>query len=391
MTGNSYNIAHILPWFGVSGTEHATLRIAQAVAGEGFRSIAFCRSTAAPVLNFFSDAGLETVPWEPETPDLRHFRGFLYRSKQLFQEFIHRRIDLVHCADTQAGYFVVLAARMAGIPLICHVRNRCRGLKTHERNGLRGVDKFAFVSRDTWRSFPFHIPARRGVVIYDGIDIPHEAGADAAADRISVRQEFGIPDEVKIIGMAARVDPQKDYETLARAAARVVAVNPEVRFLIVGPHSIERGQQEHYIKVRQMIEQHQVAQYFTFTDFRTDVKRMMNAMDIFVLSTHYEGLPLVLLEAMAQGRPVVATAVDGVPEVVSDGQTGLLYPHADDQQLATHLLRLLGDDNLAREYGQTGRRFVAERFSRQQFADSLVSLYGQMLGTDRVRAKSAAS
>ncbi|HWQ34194.1 MAG TPA: glycosyltransferase family 4 protein [Blastocatellia bacterium] len=389
MTARSYNIAHILPWFGVSGTEHATLRIAQAVAGEGFRSIAFCRSTAAPVLNFFSNAGLETVPWEPETPDLRHFRGFLYRSKQLFQEFIRRKVDLVHCADTQAGFFVVLAARMAGIPLICHVRNRCRGLKTHERNGLRGVDKFAFVSRDTWRSFPFHIPERRGVVIYDGIEVPSESEAEAAADRASVRQEFSIPDHVKIIGMAARVDPQKDYETLARAAARVVAVNPDVRFMVVGPHSIERGQQEHYVKVRQMIEENRVAPWFTFTDFRTDVKRIMNAMDIFVLSTHYEGLPLVILEAMAQSRPVVATAVDGIPEIVCDEQTGLLYPHGDDEQMAAHLLRLLSDEDLAREFGQTGRRLVAERFSREQFADSLVKLYRQMLGTDLVRAKSA--
>jgi glycosyltransferase involved in cell wall biosynthesis len=98
-------------------------------------------------------------------------------------------------------------------------------------------------------------------------------------------------------------------------------------------------------------------------------------MDIVVLSTHYEGLPLVLLEAMACGKPVVATAVDGVPEVVTHDETGLLFPHADDELLASQLLALARDPNRAARLGMRAQSFVETDFSREQFARGIVAVY----------------
>jgi glycosyltransferase involved in cell wall biosynthesis len=128
------------------------------------------------------------------------------------------------------------------------------------------------------------------------------------------------------------------------------------------------------------LEHEGVASRFVFTGFRTDVARLMSALDVFVLCTHFEGLPLVILEAMARGRPVVATAVDGIPEIVIDGRTGLLHTHGDAEALASRLLSLLEDDALAARLGGAGREFVKMEWSRERFAANMARLYGDVLG-----------
>jgi glycosyltransferase involved in cell wall biosynthesis len=297
----------------------------------------------------------------------------------LARQFREHHIDLVHCADLLASSHATLAARFAGIPVVCHIRNRFEVIPTRDRTLLPLVRRFVFVSRDTWQRFGHHVDATRGIVVYDGLDVPEVAGAEA--DRRSVREQFGIPANAPIVGMVARVAPQKDFETLARAAARVLASRPQTRFLIVGDVASAETYRSHYARVQCALETYGVADAFVFTGHRTDVVRLMNAFDVFVLSTHWEGLPLVLLEAMAQARPVVATAVDGIPELVEDGRTGCLYPHADDASLARKLLGLLGDPARARQIGAAGRLVVQTRFSQQQFAASVASVYASVLGS----------
>ncbi len=223
------------------------------------------------------------------------------------------------------------------------------------------------------------------MVVYDGVEVVNsEAGSEHDNAGRDVRREFNIPDEATIIGMIARIDQQKDYETLAKAAARVVAAAPHTRFLMVGGYSNDEAQRQHFEKVKLWLTTNHVAPYFTFTGFRTDVPRLLRAMDIVALSTHYEGLPLVLLEAMACGKPVVATAVDGVPEVVTDNHTGLLFSHRDDGELASHLLSLIGDRSRATRLGENARSFVQAHFNHEQFRRSMVALYRNVLTHNRL-------
>jgi glycosyltransferase involved in cell wall biosynthesis len=380
-------VAHILPWDGVGGTEQAALRIGNAVREAGFETTYFCLGSAPPVREFFSSAGYETDTWRPCYPRFNGYGYFLRESIELAKQFRRRAINLVHCGDVPAGAYAALAGRLALVPVICHVRNRHHDIPQPDRQFLRAVTRFAFVSRESWRAFGYPVAESRGEVVYDGVEVSGRvAGPGHAEARPDVRREFNIPDAATIIGMIARVDQQKDYETLARAAARLKSASVSVRFLIVGGHSTEEVQRRHFDQVQAWLAANHVAQYFIFTDFRTDVPRLLDAMDIVVLSTHYEGLPLVLLEAMARGKPVVATAVDGVPEVVTHGQTGLLFAHQDDAALASHLQSLIAEPSLVERLGENGRAHVQTHFNREQFKRRILNLYKTVLGGNKLSA-----
>jgi glycosyltransferase involved in cell wall biosynthesis len=383
MPESRHNIAHILPWPCVGGVERATLQTAQAMSSDEFNHIAFCLKGATPVREMFEAAGFETVEYEAAEPSYRHPKEYLRASWRLAGKFRSNKIDLVQCADLLAGYRTSLAASLARVPLVCHIRGRFEEVTRRDRSFLRGVKKFIFVSRNTWQTFGHKVSTRHGTVIYDGVDIVEVEDEEA---KVSVRAEFGISDEAKIIGMVARVAPVKDYLTLIRAAARIKAVDPRVRFLVVGEHSGVEQYREHYEEVKEWLAEHDVARQFIFTDFREDVSRLIAALDIFVLSTHSEGLPLVIMEAMAQAKPVVATRVGGIPEIIKDGETGLLFSHQDDAQLAARLLSLLEDDRLARKIGEAGRLFVKANFSKERFSEEMARLYREMLRLNHLAA-----
>lgn len=377
MTHTPYTVAHVLPWPSIGGTEQATLRVARAVEPLGFRSVAFRLKGAHALGEMFRAAGFETAEYEAVPPSYRHPRAFLRNSFALAREFRRRRVSLVHCSDVLGAYYAALAGRLARLPVLCHVRCAFPEVSRREQGFLAPVNKFAFVSRDAWRTFGYKVPARRGAVVYDGMEVSG-AGRDEEARR-EVRREFGLAADAKIVGMVARVAPAKDFETLAKAAARVLFDDPGVRFMVVGDNSREAVHREHYEKVKATLEALGVTRSFIFTGFREDVPRLFGAFDVFVLSTHGEGLPLVILEAMARGVPVVATEVGGIPEVVRHGETGLLHSHGDEEGLAAHVSELLSDAARAGALGEAGRRAVESEFGRERFAAEVAALYRELL------------
>jgi glycosyltransferase involved in cell wall biosynthesis len=297
-------------------------------------------------------------------------------------------VDLVHCADLLGAYHAALAGRLAGIPVICHIRNRFSFISRRDRSFLWPVRRFVFVSRDTWTHFGHLVPPGRGVVVYDGIGTP--AVMTHEIDRTSVRQEFGLAPDVPLIGMMARVAPQKDFSTLSRAARIVLQHVPRARFLIAGDYDSAPNYHAHYQQVQAEMEACGVRSAFIFAGQRSDVPRLLSSLDVFVLSTHWEGLPLVILEAMAFGAPVVATAVDGVPEVVHHGKTGLLVRHDDPDELAAAIGDLLANPRRAAGLAAAGRALVQDRFTEAQFAAAMNTVYATTLDESRTaRAQTA--
>jgi glycosyltransferase involved in cell wall biosynthesis len=373
-------VAHILPFTGVGGTEHGTLRIMKAVEPFGIKNIAISLHRVPAIRAFFGDAGFPVIEWPAPEPSIRHGGGFWAASRTLAREFKRLGVSLVHCSDYLGAFHTSLAGRMAGVPVLCHIRNRYSDLSFRDRIFLYPVTKFAFVSKDTWDRFAHKVGPAKGTVLYDGLNAPDGATVAAGLHAApGLKSEFGLPPSTRLIGMIARVAPQKDYDTLIRAAALVVAAHPEVRFLIIGDNSLTDAARDHYRYVSGLLSKAGLSDYFLFTGYRTDTFRLLASLDLAVLSTHHEGLPLALIETMAYAKATVATAVDGVPELISDGENGFLCPHEDPECLAEKLLLLLDNPQLAKQLGNAARETVLTTFTAEKFTQSVCTLYSQLL------------
>ncbi len=218
------------------------------------------------------------------------------------------------------------------------------------------------------------IPADQVAVIVNGLE-PPLAPADPPA-LAAVRAELGIGPDEAVVGVVGRLVPVKAYDDFLRAAALVTKERPATRFLVIGDGPCAGALQE-------LAHSLGIADRVVFTGFRRDVPALLPLLDVFVLSSLSEGLPLVLLEAMAAGRPVVSTAVGGVPEVIDNGVNGYLSVPQQPEELAGQILRVLGDPGLAHLLGENAQRRVQERFGIGRMVAATERLYRDLLAGAR--------
>jgi sugar transferase (PEP-CTERM/EpsH1 system associated) len=206
------------------------------------------------------------------------------------------------------------------------------------------------------------------VVIHNGIPL----GGFQPGDRIAARASLGISPSACVVGTVGRLHPVKGTSYLLQAFADLAPGHAEAILLLVGDGP-QRAQLEGLARCLENPERVQ------FLGNRSDVPRLLQAMDVFVLASVWEGMPNVALEAMAVGLPVVATGVGGTPEAVVDGETGLLVPPRDPGGLARAITRLLRDPELRRKMGQAGRRWVEQHFSVERMVRQTERLYEELL------------
>jgi len=226
------------------------------------------------------------------------------------------------------------------------------------------------------RHFGVSVSDRKARVIYDAIELPN---INMTESNISVRHELGIPADCTVIGMVARVNPQKDYFTLASAAAKILRFHSNVRFLIVGDNSRVDLNRIHHEEVVRALSELGIADKFLFVGHRADVYRLISAMDIVVLATHREGFGLCIAEAMAMRKPIVATAVGGLLEVVEHGITGYLHEHENSQELADRIMSLIDNPEAAKKLGMSGYEHVLRHYSREAFDLEITTTYSEVM------------
>jgi len=377
---DAMRVLHVLPWQVLGGAEIATRRLATAVRPMGVESVAWLLRPTPEMTAFFEGAGIPCVTdvRRPEPSLVRDAPQFLRDSRAAAR--LLAKFDIVHCADTPGAWSVAVAGRLARRPVLCHVRNRETQLSRRDQVFIRAAHHFTFVSEETRRAFPIRLPQPRTSVLYDGVEIPAQPGrAEAAAIAAQVRAELGLPSDALTVAMFARLNPQKDFETVIRAAAILRDRFPALRFLMVGDNALEPRHREYFEQVRQAAAAAGVLDRLVFTGFRDDTHRLMIAADICLLCTHFEGFPLSLIEAMAAGRPCIATAVDGIPEALTHGVSGLLHAHQDADGLAAAIAQFAADRDLAERMGAAARAEAERRFSRQRFARDVLGLYQQIV------------
>lgn len=185
-----------------------------------------------------------------------------------------------------------------------------------------------------------------------------------------LRPELGIPPDVPVVGVVARLHPQKGHEYLIKAARVLADKFKDLKIVLVGDGELRA-------ELEQAVVEAGLSETFIFLGFRSDVRDLLSMFDIFVLPSLYEGLPNVILEAMATNLPVVATSVDGTVELVDDGETGYLVPPRDPGALVAKIGNLLESADLRRQFGRAGRKKVEEQYSLELQVENFQNLYEQ--------------
>jgi glycosyltransferase involved in cell wall biosynthesis len=219
-----------------------------------------------------------------------------------------------------------------------------------------------------------HVPAERVRLIWNGAPLD-EFAPRPRADALEVRKELGLPAEALVVGAIGRLSAQKGHRFLIVAAGSVLARRPETRFLIVGDGDLA-------VPLRAQARELRIADRLVFAGHRTDIPRVLGAIDVLCISSLYEGTPLTLFEAMAAGKAIVSTAVDGCREVLEDGRTGLLVAAQSPDALAAALLRVLQDQALRHNLAK-GALEASGRYDVRSCVLQMEALYDEVLSEAR--------
>lgn len=286
--------------------------------------------------------------------------------------------DVVHAHDPHAVAAAALALSI-GAPDPRPVLVASRRVDFHIRGNsfsrwkYRQVDGFLAAS-DAIRAMLIEdgIPRERTYTVHEGIDIDRVASIAPA----NVRAEFWMPTHAPVVGNIGALVPHKGQRYLIDAVPITLREFPDARIVIIGEGEL-RPMLEHQIRELHL-EKHVI-----LTGFRTDVITLLKGFDLFVMSSVTEGLGTSLLDAMAAARPIVATTAGGIPEVVVDGETGLLVPPRDSHRIAEAIGALLRNPAERERMGRAGLARVRERFSAERMVRETLAVYEQLVRQSR--------
>ena len=295
---------------------------------------------------------------------------------RLYQALRRFRPAIVHTGLFTADLYGRVAARLAGVPWVVSTTQSVdsdkpwhyvlvdRWLKTLTDHFIVNAEAVGEVLCARER-----VARRKITTIYNGIDLERFRGQEQDG---ALRRQYGISAAQPLIGIVGRLAPVKDHETFIRAAWHVCQQLPTCAFVIVGSGPLKSS-------LEQLVAHLGMGANVHFVDTQTEVERVYTALDLLVVTSRYEGCCNVILEAMATGKPIVATAVGGNPELVIPGQTGLLVPPRQPKRIAEAILTLLHDPEQARRLGRGGRHHVETQFALDRMVDQTEAVYRRLV------------
>lgn len=365
MTGHPIRITFIVPLLQAGGAErHLTTLLPRLDPGR-FRPSLVCIGGEG---NMFAGIRADGIP--ATALNLRKWQ--LTRAvRELVAIFRREQTDIVVVSGYNAETLGRIAARISGVAhTVMWVHNASeitrRGIvhRLADRALIRWTSGYFGVA-NVQRDFLVHdrgYPADRVRIIRNGVD---PASFDGNTDRRAL-VEFGIDAGAAVVGILGSLRPEKDHATFLRAARLVIDKVPDAKFLVVGD-----GECRPDLEI--LSGALGITDHVRFAGARSDIGRILRAVDVFTLTSTTECLPMALLEAMACARPAVCTAVGGVTEVIEHGTTGFLVPPRDPAQLATRLVQLLTNPAAARRMGRAGRQRVEAEFGLDRSVDAAQS------------------
>ncbi|MDI3480563.1 MAG: hypothetical protein PWQ97_218 [Tepidanaerobacteraceae bacterium] len=293
--------------------------------------------------------------------------------KEIRDIILAEKVDIVH---THASFAGRIAGRLSG----CKVVLTRHGLGTGRSGMVKRVatsiisriftDCIIAISRAVKINLiESGVPADMIKIVYNGIDLSKFNGV-----KPRLKRELGLGDG-PIIGIVARLVPEKGYEYALFSMARVLKRFPNALMVIVGDGPLRQ-------KLKDMVDELQIMRNVIFLGYQENVEGLVADFDVFILPSVSEGMGLALLEAMALGKPVVATEAGGIPEVVKNGVNGLLVPPKDEGSLAEAIITILTSGQKAFSLGQAAKTTVFEKFSAKTMAEKTMEIYDKIFLQD---------
>ena len=373
-------ICHVFKITGVSGSENHLLTLASHLDRSRYR-LTFCLLVERePELSAYV-AALKAVGVEAVRLPIRADLDLLLLW-QLVRFFHAQRPAVVHTHLIHGDLNGTLAARLAGVPFVVSTKHnddvfRQRGFYAWlDRTVARYQDRIITISHHLKRFYVEveGLPAGKIVTVHYGLD--PDAFLGGADDGADVRAELGVPADTPLVGVVGRLTEQKGHVYLLDAFTGVIQALPAAHLLVVGDGELRSALERQAARLG-------LYGSVTFTGRREDVPRIMMALDVLVMPSLWEGFGLVLLEAMAAAKPVVASRVSAIPEIVVEGETGLLVPPKDPENLSRALLALLRDLARAREMGQRGRQRLEQQFTVARMVEQTQAVYEGLVDRER--------
>jgi len=332
--------------------------------------VAFCVASQNDLVPEFKNADIPIFCLDLKTP---YDPRVLYR---LFRLLRDRKPQILHLHLPYTGILGRVIGHLAGVKGIVYTEHSVMEVY-HPLTRLLNLITYPFcrvniaVSKEVQRSIMKHRIARqtKTIVIRNGVNPDYRRINGERPDK--TREALGIPANHKVVGNVAHIRPEKGHFFLLQAAKIVLDKWPDVTFVVVGSDNTNGKTSS----LKDMAKRLGIQNHVIFTGFRQDVFDIMRIFDLFVLPSLNEGLSLALLEAMSMGKPVIASHVGGIPEVIKSGLNGFLVPPKNPEALAERILELLRNEKMGKQMGQNGMQNVRDKFNIQQSVRRIEQVY----------------
>ncbi|MEK6287217.1 MAG: glycosyltransferase [Acidobacteriota bacterium] len=373
-------VLHLITSFEIGGTERQAVELLKRLDSERYDVRLAALRNEGPFYEEIAARFPEVREFPLTSFYNRNAVKQLWRLRKLMKS---AQVDILHAHDFYGGLIGASAARLAGVRVVACQRHLKLSDRRSHRWGQRIIHLLAhriLVNSEAIRDYIISndgAPAGKIVVIKNGIS-SLSSSESAAASPFARREthdalcrELGLDRNAKLVGMIARLQPVKGHRYFIEAAASVLTKEPSAHFILAGDGPL-RGEIENHIA------QLGIREHVHLLGDRSDVSRLTASFDLMALASLHEGLPNAVMEAMAAGVPVVATAVGGTKELIVDGQTGYLVPPANAGALAERITFALANEETSRRLAARGFEFVRDRFSIERMVEAVENLYEEL-------------
>lgn len=382
-------VLHIITRLIVGGAQENTMYTAALLDPARYRVAVLCGPQTGAEGSLIEEVRARGVPLTIEPNLVREVSPLkdLVAVWKLYRLMRRERYTIVHTHSSKAGVLGRLAAKLAGVPVIVHTVHGWSfhdHMPTWRKTLYVTLEKFAAVLTDAMivvAAPDIDKGLREGIgkpgdyhIIRSAI--PLDEFDPARVDPQAVRRELGIPLDAPVLGNVGRFSPQKNPLDWVGVAARVARELPECHFLLVGDGPLRP-------EVEAALAEFGIADRTILTGLRRDVPNLLAAMDVFLLTSLWEGLPRVIPQSLAMRVPVVANRADGTVEAITHGETGYLCAPGDLDVLAAHCLELLRDPVARHVMGERGREFALREFDVHAMVRDIETLYEKLLAQMR--------